>query len=80
MIRSSAGSTHRGLTCIRALVYIHGGALALPIRPEVIVKYLLLTAFVGLLAGCHYFGYQESCTDNPNRPDCDGTHAVEHRR
>lgn len=34
-------------------------------------------AMLLLLAGCKYFGYQETCSDDPNRAECDGSHQVE---
>ncbi|MGI4839106.1 MAG: hypothetical protein ACRYF9_15940 [Janthinobacterium lividum] len=43
------------------------------------MKALILGGLL-LLAGCKYFGYQESCTDNPDRPECDGSHQVEGHR
>lgn len=44
------------------------------------MKILAIVAVLNLLGGCKYFSYQESCADNPNRIDCDGSHQVEHSK
>lgn len=44
------------------------------------MKILVIVAMLGLLGGCKYFSYQESCTDNPDRVDCDGSHQAQHRK
>ncbi|WP_255432118.1 MULTISPECIES: hypothetical protein [unclassified Pantoea] len=44
------------------------------------MRTLVVLALLSLLAGCKYFSYQESCTDNPTRADCDGSHQVERRK
>lgn len=43
------------------------------------MKTILFGALVLLLSGCKYFGYQDNCSDDPNRPECDGSHPVEPR-
>ena len=36
------------------------------------MRYLFVVAFALLFSGCQYFGYQESCEDNPDQPSCAG--------
>ena len=56
--------------------YIHLAEQDIPAMKVAIAALLLL-----LCAGCQYFSYQESCTDNPQQAQCDGSHQVEgHRR
>lgn len=43
-------------------------------------KFVLIVVFT-LCSGCQYFGYQNSCSDDPDQPGYDGSHqAAGHRK
>lgn len=44
------------------------------------MKKVLLVALLISCSGCQYFSYQEGCTDDQDRPGCDGSHPVEGHR
>ncbi|WAH55518.1 hypothetical protein LZ023_04575 [Pseudomonas silvicola] len=42
-------------------------------------KLIVIFVFT-LCAGCQYFSYQDSCSDDPDQLGCDGSHQAESHR